>query len=102
MSEVRFPITPDGIKKFEEYKLKLKKESTIVDVFVDPSLQYDNELNYVLECQVCKSLFLFPKTELKYDERTDVFNVDKPCDVCGYERGYNIVGKLRKEPNNAE
>ena len=102
MAEVKFPVTPDGIKQFEEYKLKLKKESTIVDVFVDPSFKYSKDSNYVAECQVCKSLFLFPKEELKYDERTGVFNVERACDVCGYERGYNIVGKLRKEPKNAE
>lgn len=81
--------------------LNKEKDADEIEMVVDVDAETKEELkdsyvgNFILQCQVCKTLiYKDEKDVIRSDEDDDIVNVEEECPHCKSEEGYTIVGKV--------
>jgi hypothetical protein len=45
-----------------------------------------------LECSNCSAIIIKPETDVIFDEKTDLTNVEETCQFCEETKGYMVIG----------
>lgn len=94
------------IKQGKEALEKSEDEPELQVVDVDADTVDDLKSDYVgdiiVKCHKCGFKFFKDKDSLIKDEKTGLYNIEEPCNHCGAQEGYDVLGQVATANVDAE
>lgn len=97
LDEDVFSLTKDGVEELDDVLDSDPTDSLSVidseaETIEDTDQDYTGKI--ILDCQVCHSKIYEDEDNIKFEEDSDVVNIEEECPYCFAMDGYKIIGKV--------
>lgn len=97
LDEDVFSLTKDGVEELDDVLDSDPTDSlSVIDAEAETIEDTDQDYTgkIILDCQVCHSKIYEDEDNIKFEEDSDVVNIEDECPYCFAMDGYKIIGKV--------